>query len=152
MAFLLASCAGAGARFHGESATTVLRGLLPPVEGRIVSGYGGRGDRLHKGVDILAPEGTPVHAAQGGFVFYAGDAWKGYGNAVAIDHGERITSLYGHLREIHVKSGDAVPAGAAIGTVGMTGNATTPHLHFEVRVGDAAVDPVEYIEGMGTTR
>ena len=92
--------------------------------------------------------GTPVRAAESGFVFYAGDKWRGYGNAVALDHGSDITSLYGHLREIHVISGDAVPAGATIGTVGKTGNATTPHLHFEIRVGDQPVDPADYIEGM----
>jgi murein DD-endopeptidase MepM/ murein hydrolase activator NlpD len=153
IALLLAGCAsGSGARFPGESAATVLRSFLIPVDGKIGSGYGGRGERQHHGVDILAPEGTPVRAAQSGFVFYAGDKWKGYGNAVALDHGERITTLYGHLREIHVKSGDAVPAGTTIGTVGKTGNATTPHLHFEVRVGNQSIDPVEYVEGMGKRR
>ncbi|MBI5575712.1 MAG: M23 family metallopeptidase [Deltaproteobacteria bacterium] len=152
-AVVLNGCAAVtGLRSPGESVDAALRRFRRPVDGRIVSGFGGRGDRQHKGVDMSAPEGTPVCAAESGFVFYAGDKWKGYGNAVALDHGGTITSLYGHLREIHVKSGDAVPAGAMIGTVGKTGNATTPHLHFEIRVGDGAVDPREYIKELEPTR
>ena len=146
--FLGGCAAGTGLRSSDESVEAALRRFRRPVEGKVVSGFGGRGERQHRGVDIVAPEGTAVVAAESGFVFYTGNRWKGYGNAVALDHGGTITSLYGHLREIHVKSGDAVPAGAAIGTVGKTGNATTPHLHFEIRVGDRAVDPREYIEGM----
>lgn len=112
-----------------------------PVKGRISSGFGMRNGKVHEGVDILAPEGTPVRAAAYGLVIYAGDGMRGYGNAVVLDHGEEITTLYGHLHEIQVQSGDAVAKGQRIGTVGSTGNATTTHLHFELRVGGDAVDP-----------
>lgn len=146
--FLAGCAAGTGLRAGQESVDSSLRRFRSPAEGKIASGYGGRGGRHHRGIDIIVPEGTPVRAAESGSVFYAGDTWRGYGNAVALDHGGDITSLYGHLREIHVISGDVVPAGATIGTVGRTGNATTPHLHFEIRVGDQPVDPAAYIEGM----
>jgi len=144
-ALLFGCAAGTSIRPPADTVDSALRRFQWPVEGKIVSGFGGREGRQHRGVDILASEGTPVRAAESGLVFYAGDQWKGYGNAAALDHGRGITTLYGHLREIQVKSGDAVPAGALIGTVGKTGNATTPHLHFEIRVGDRAVDPREYL-------
>jgi murein DD-endopeptidase MepM/ murein hydrolase activator NlpD len=67
---------------------------------------------------------------------------RGYGNAVVIDHGGGVTTLYGHLEAIRVESGDAVPAGAVIGTVGRSGNATTYHVHFEIRVDGESVDPL----------
>lgn len=119
--------------------------FVRPLHGSVSSGYGTRGGRLHDGIDILAPEGTKVRAAAYGVVIYAGDGMKGYGNAVVIDHGEDVTTLYAHLQEIRVKSGDAVAAGEPIGTVGTTGNATTPHLHFELRMGEQAVDPERYL-------
>ncbi len=72
---------------------------------------------------------------------YAGNRMRGYGNAVILDHGDGIATLYGHLGTIRVKSADVVPAGATIGTVGRTGNATTDHLHFELRLDGEAVDP-----------
>lgn len=121
-------------------------GLAWPVAGTVSSGFGGRRGGRHKGLDILAPEGTPVRAARQGLVIYCGDGLRGYGNAVVIDHGEGVTTLYGHLREFRVESGDAVPAAAVIGTVGRSGNATAPHLHFELRVEDEAVDPLRYLE------
>lgn len=119
------------------------RGFRMPLEGRISSPFGGRGGRTHRGVDILAPEGTPVRAAAAGLILYAGDALRGYGNVVILDHGEGITSLYGHLKEFRVESGDAVAAGALIGTVGKTGNASTHHLHFEIRIEDTSIDPLQ---------
>jgi murein DD-endopeptidase MepM/ murein hydrolase activator NlpD len=114
------------------------------VEGTVASGFGGRGGRHHDGFDILAREGTEVFAAGDGTVAYAGDSLRGYGNALVLDHGAGVTTLYGHLRGIRVKSGDVVPRGTVIGTVGKTGNATTSHLHFEVRVSGRSVDPGIY--------
>ncbi len=114
---------------------------IRPVTGRISSRFGSRDGHPHEGVDILAERGTPVRAAAYGLVIYAGDGMRGYGNAVVLDHGEEITTLYGHLDRIQVQSGDVVAPGQRIGTVGDTGNATTPHLHFELRVGSDAVDP-----------
>jgi len=117
------------------------REWVRPVAGEISSRFGRRNGRPHEGIDILAKRGTPVRAAAYGLVLYAGDGMRGYGNTVVLDHGEEITTLYGHLDRIQVQSGDAVAKGQRIGTVGDTGNATTTHLHFELRVGDEAVDP-----------
>lgn len=112
-----------------------------PVKGTISSGFGMRNGKRHEGVDILAKRGTPVRAAAYGLVIYAGDGMRGYGNVVVLDHGEEITTLYGHLHAVQVQSGDAVAQGQRIGTVGSTGNATTTHLHFELRVEGDAIDP-----------
>lgn len=114
---------------------------IRPLQGTISSRFGMRNGRHHEGIDILAGRGTPIRAAAYGLVIYAGDGMRGYGNVVVLDHGEEITTLYGHLQEIQVQSGDAVGQGQRIGTVGSTGNATTTHLHFELRVGGEAVDP-----------
>ena len=116
-----------------------------PVDGNVSSGFGGRGAGHHAGVDILAPRGVPVRASEGGTVVHAGSGMRGYGNAVVIDHGGGVTTLYGHLDAIRVESGDAVPAGAVIGTVGRTGNATTYHVHFEIRLDGEPVDPLEHL-------
>jgi murein DD-endopeptidase MepM/ murein hydrolase activator NlpD len=113
-----------------------------PVDGPVSSGFGGRGAGHHAGVDILAPRGVPVRASEGGTVVHAGSGMRGYGNSVVIDHGGGVTTLYGHLEAIRVESGDAVPAGAVIGTVGRSGNATTYHVHFEIRVDGESVDPL----------
>ena len=118
------------------------RRFRPPVEGTVSSGFGGREGGRHAGVDFIAPRGTEVHAAELGIVVYAGDGMRGYGNVIVLDHGEGVTTLYGHLEAIRVESGGAVPAGAAIGTVGRSGNATTYHLHFEIRVDGEPVDPL----------
>jgi len=119
--------------------------LLPPVAGTVSSGFGKRAGGMHDGIDILAPAGAEVRAASGGRVEYTGARKRGYGNAVILDHGDRITTLYGHLATIRVQSGETVPAGAVIGTVGRSGNATTHHLHFELRIDGEAVDPVPYL-------
>ncbi len=120
--------------------------FLPPLRGTISSGFGMRNGRMHEGIDILAPRGTEVRAAGYGVVLYAGDGMSGYGNAIVLDHGEGITTLYGHLSAFRVRSGDAVAAGGVIGTVGDTGNATTPHLHFEIRLEGEGVNPEMYLE------
>lgn len=120
--------------------------FLLPLRGTISSGFGMRDGRRHEGIDILAPGGTAVRAAGFGVVLYAGNGMRGYGNAIVLDHGEGVTTLYGHLRSFHVRSGDAVAAGSVIGTVGDTGNATTTHLHFEIRLEGEGVDPEKYLE------
>jgi murein DD-endopeptidase MepM/ murein hydrolase activator NlpD len=119
--------------------------ILPPVGGTVSSGFGKRSGGHHSGIDILAPEGTEVRAASSGITETASHGNHGYGNFVLLDHGEGITTLYGHLREIRVQSGERVSAGDAIGTIGRTGNATTHHLHFELRVDGKAVDPMPYL-------
>ncbi len=120
--------------------------LVMPLKGPISSGFGMRHGHIHKGIDILAHEGAPVRAAGYGIVVYAGNGMHGYGNAVVLDHGDGVTTLYAHLKSIRVESGDAVAAGSIIGTVGETGNATTPHLHFELRHEGRAVAPRRYLE------
>ena len=114
--------------------------LARPIFSRGTDGFGPRGERFHTGIDYPAPTGSPVLAAGDGTVVTAG-AIAGYGNLVVLAHGYGVTSWYGHLSRIMVAPGARVSRGSTIGLVGATGDATGPHLHFEVRVRDAAVDP-----------
>ncbi len=138
--------------FPESSSRLAGKRLVMPLHGTISSGFGRRNGRMHQGIDILAPGGTPVRAAGYGVVLYAGNRMRGYGNAVVLDHGDDVTTLYGHLRRIRVKSGDAVASGSVIGTVGETGNATTTHLHFELRLRGTGMDPEKYLERAGSRR
>lgn len=114
--------------------------MIWPVYGQISSGFGERWGSVHTGIDLAVESGTPVAAAKAGLVIYAG--WlSGYGYAVMVEHGQGISTLYGHLSEIAVYSGNAVQAGDQIGLSGSTGNSTGPHLHFEVRQNGVAVNP-----------
>ncbi len=121
-----------------------------PVHGRVTAGFGERLDPLngegafHAGMDIAAPTGTEIFAAADGIVLSAGpDA--GYGNSILIDHGYGITTRYGHLSKVAVVVGQEVKRGQVIGSVGMTGRATGPHLHYEVHVQDTPVNPAKYL-------
>jgi murein DD-endopeptidase MepM/ murein hydrolase activator NlpD len=115
-----------------------------PVGGPITSGFGPRWGRMHQGIDIGAPTGTPIHAADGGTVVTAG--WLGgYGNAVIIDHGGGRATLYGHQSRLGVGVGQSVGRSAVIGYVGSTGNSTGPHLHFEVRINGVPHNPLNYL-------
>jgi murein DD-endopeptidase MepM/ murein hydrolase activator NlpD len=99
---------------------------------------------LHTGVDMAAPEGTPIHVAASGVVVSAG--WiDGYGNATIVDHGGGLATLYGHQSAILVSEGQKVTQGQTIGRVGCTGSCTGPHLHFEVRVNGTPVNPLNYV-------
>lgn len=100
---------------------------------------------FHQGVDLEAETGDDVYAAAAGRVTYAGRQ-KGYGKVVIIDHGREISSVYAHLSDTTVRKGDQVDAGQRIGRVGVSGNATGSHLHFELRVSGEAVDPLDYLE------
>jgi murein DD-endopeptidase MepM/ murein hydrolase activator NlpD len=104
--------------------------------------FGPRGNRFHTGLDYPADRGTPVRAAGSGRVIFAGRDTGGYGNLVVIRHRSRVFTWYAHLRGITVGEGARVRTGAGVGTVGATGAATGPHLHFEVRLRGAAVDPL----------
>jgi murein DD-endopeptidase MepM/ murein hydrolase activator NlpD len=118
-------------------------GLIWPVNGPITSGFGWRWGRMHEGIDIGVPCGTPIHAAASGTVIYSG--WMdGYGNFVVIDHGNGLATAYGHQSAIYA-SGGSVSQGQSIGAVGSTGNSTGCHLHFEVRVNGNPVDPLGYL-------
>jgi murein DD-endopeptidase MepM/ murein hydrolase activator NlpD len=113
----------------------------PMPEGAVTSCFGQRWGRLHAGVDIAAPSGTPIRAAGAGIVVAAG-AEQGYGNAVLIDHGNGYLTHYGHMSEITAKLGQRVRPGDEIGKEGSTGHSTGPHLHFEVHEGSYK-NPIE---------
>ena len=100
---------------------------------------------LHTGIDIAAPNGTPVKAPAGGEVIYNG--WlRGYGRVVVLNHGRGLSTLYAHLSASLVQEGQEVKAGAVIARVGKTGNTTGPHLHFEVRKYGTPTEPLNYLK------
>jgi murein DD-endopeptidase MepM/ murein hydrolase activator NlpD len=119
-------------------------GLIWPVSGPVVSPFGYRWGRLHAGIDIAVPYGTPIHAAAAGTVVLAG--WvSGYGNYTCIDHGGGLATCYAHQSSFAVSQGASVSQGQVIGYVGCTGHCFGPHLHFEVRINGAPVDPLGYL-------
>ncbi len=133
--------AQAGSRGSGVPSAS---GFIWPVNGTVVSGFGIRWGRMHEGIDITAPTGTPIWAAAAGTVIHAG--WLGgYGNLVVVDHGDGLATAYAHASAILVAVGQGVGQGETIALVGSTGNSSGPHLHFEVRVNGAAVDPLLYL-------
>jgi murein DD-endopeptidase MepM/ murein hydrolase activator NlpD len=113
-----------------------------PLEAPLGDRFGPRGDRFHGGLDLLATLGTPVAAAAPGRVVFAGPAAGGWGNLAIVAHARGVRTMYAHLESISVRRGQLVSSGTRLGTVGATGRATGPHLHFEVRVRGAAVDPL----------
>lgn len=120
--------------------------MYPCTNWNITSRYGYRWGRLHAGTDVGVPIGTTVRASRGGQVTVAG--WVGgYGNCVMIDHGDGVVTVYGHLNECLVSVGQYVNQGETIALSGNTGRSTGPHLHFEIRIGGAAVDPEPYLAG-----
>ena len=113
-----------------------------PLDAGVVSSeYGQRGSRPHRGIDIAAKTGTPIHAASAGDVIYADNKMRGYGNVVILRHDDHTTSLYAHASRFAVHRGQRVSRGATIASVGSTGRSTGPHVHFEIRLGERAVDP-----------
>jgi murein DD-endopeptidase MepM/ murein hydrolase activator NlpD len=115
--------------------------IASPIPVPATDGFGPRGARMHTGLDYPAPTGTPVVAARTGVVTVA--RWlSGYGNTVAIRHKLGTSTLYAHLSAILVRPGQRVAVGQPVGRVGATGAATGPHLHFELRVRGAAIDPL----------
>ncbi len=118
---------------------------IKPCSGSFSSGYGRRWGRTHTGVDLAAPAGTPIYAADGGTVTYAQYNASGYGNLIKISHGGSTETYYGHCSRILVSVGDKVAQGQLIGLVGSTGRSTGNHLHFEIRFGGNPVNPWPYI-------
>lgn len=126
--------------------------MVMPASGRLSSRFGYRIDPVtkkrntfHKGIDISAPAGTPVYAAESGTVFDAGYKQSGYGNLIVIKHADDMATYYGHLSKIAVSKNSKVKKGELIGNVGSTGKSTGPHLHFEVRKGGQALNPEDYV-------
>ena len=132
------------------------RAMIPsiwPVKGDLESGFGGRRNpfggssfEFHTGQDIDALYGTPVMAAANGTVTFAG--WQnGYGQLVVIDHGDGLTTRYGHLSEIDAVVNQPITRGTLLGHVGSTGRSTGPHLHYEIRIDDKPINPRPYLPG-----
>jgi murein DD-endopeptidase MepM/ murein hydrolase activator NlpD len=118
-------------------------GLIWPVNGPVTSGFGSRWGRMHKGIDIGAPTGTPIHAAKSGSIIFCGQQ-SGYGNVAIVDHGGGFSTLYAHQSRLAC-GGGSVSQGQVIGYVGSTGHSTGPHLHFETRVNGVAQNPMNYL-------
>jgi lipoprotein NlpD len=122
---------------HGEALAWPLRGVL-------VSSFGMRDREQHEGIDLAAPEGTPVLAASAGKVLFAGEQ-RGYGKIVLLGHEGGLVTIYAHNADNLVEAGQQVSRGYRIARVGRSGNATGPHLHFEVRVGTRPRDPLGFL-------
>lgn len=115
-----------------------------PLQGEITSKYGPRWGKIHHGLDIAAPEGRWVRAAESGKVTFAAE-YGGYGNLVAVRHGGGLKTYYAHLQNYCVFPWQRVRKGQRLGRVGVTGNVTGPHLHFEVHVNGSTKDPLDYL-------
>ncbi|MGZ6142167.1 MAG: peptidoglycan DD-metalloendopeptidase family protein [Myxococcales bacterium] len=136
------SIPGAGQRpldpaAHGEP-------LSWPAPGVLISGFGSRERDVHDGIDLACPEGTPVRAAEDGVVLFAGEQ-RGYGNLILVAHDGDLVTVYAHNSTNLVEKGVRVARGEEIARVGHTGNATGPHLHFEVRLSSHPRDPLGFL-------
>ena len=117
--------------------------FLWPVRGTIISRFGPRRGGLHNdGINIAAPRGAPVFASENGVVAYAGNGIKGFGNLLLVRHSDGWTTAYAHIDKVLVKKGDTVKRGETIGTIGSSGKVNRPQLHFEIRKGSQAIDPM----------
>lgn len=116
-----------------------------PANGPITSGFGRRWGRMHEGVDIDAPYGSPVVASQRGTVIAAGWGQSGYGRVVHIDHGNGVVSTYNHLSAVNVSVGQVVAQNQNVGALGASGSVTAAHLHYEIRIGGAARNPMPWL-------
>lgn len=119
--------------------------IWPIDGGTLTSGFGPRGRRVHKGIDIAADIGTPIKAVADGKVIYSDNKQRGYGNLVILQHGNDAVTVYAHNRRNLVDEGDTVRQGAVIAELGNTGRSTGPHLHFELRLESKAVDPLVHL-------
>lgn len=121
-------------------------GMRWPVRGKVISGFGPKDNGLkNEGINIAVPEGTSIRAAADGVVAYAGNELKGYGNLVLIRHEDGYVTAYAHASELFVKRGDTVKRGDVIAKAGQTGSVSSPQLHFEVRKGAVALDPMKFL-------
>jgi murein DD-endopeptidase MepM/ murein hydrolase activator NlpD len=116
-----------------------------PVRGKLSSRFGWRNGRRHDGIDIPARRGTPVHAAQAGRVIHSGGGLGDYGKVVIVKHSGRFSTVYAHNDRIRVRKGQFIEKGDVLGEVGTSGNASGPHVHFEVRRDRKPLDPLLYL-------
>jgi murein DD-endopeptidase MepM/ murein hydrolase activator NlpD len=135
---------------QGRKEKPLPKWINPMPEGSVTSCFGQRWGRLHAGVDLAAPHGTPISAAGAGVIVAAGEE-QGYGNAVLIDHGNGYLTHYGHMSAITVTVGQHVAVGDQIGAEGSTGHSTGPHLHFEVHQGtyQNPIEPTAWMHDHG---
>ena len=133
------------AGFRPPSRTGPAPTLRWPVSGRLTSRFGRRGASMHEGIDVAAPRGTPVRAAAPGRVVHSDWSISGYGNLVIVEHRGGVVTLYAHNRVNRARVGQYVETGQVIAEVGKTGQATGPHLHFEVRRDGKPRDPLEFL-------
>ncbi|MBA4505242.1 M23 family metallopeptidase [Corynebacterium sanguinis] len=134
---------------YQTGATSDGRTVVTPATGRLSSGFGPRGGRIHQGIDIANDSGSPIYAVMDGTVINAGPA-QGFGNWVVIKHDGGEVSVYGHMRNYSVSVGQRVSAGEQIAQIGNEGRSTGPHLHFEIRPdGVTPVDPQVWLNKQG---
>lgn len=134
------------------SADASATGLRWPVRGKVISSFGQKPNGLkNEGINIAVPEGTSIRAASDGVVAYAGNELKGYGNLVLIRHSDGYVTAYAHCKELFVKRGDTVKRGDVIAKAGQTGSVSSPQLHFEVRKGATAMDPMQFLSSATAT-
>jgi murein DD-endopeptidase MepM/ murein hydrolase activator NlpD len=129
---------------HGGRRETILN-LAWPLRGRLSSRFGWRRGQAHQGIDIPARRGTPIRAAESGRVIHSGGGLGDYGQVVIVKHAGPYKTVYAHNRKNRVRKGEFVEKGEVIAEVGATGNASGPHLHFEVRRGARPLDPLLYL-------
>lgn len=117
-----------------------------PIEGRLGNVFEEAENKRHQGIDILSPFGTPIKASNSGTVIYSSNTIKGYGNLIIIRHSEELVTVYAHNQVNLVEEGGWVERGQIIGKVGNTGRASGPHLHFEIRRNNKAIDPMPLLK------
>ncbi len=129
-------------------ATNALPTFRWPVRGRVITAYGAKANgKQNDGINVAVPEGTPVKAAEDGVVAYSGSELKGYGNLILVRHSNGYVTAYAHASELMVKRGDTIKRGQIIAKSGQTGEVGSPQLHFEIRKGSSAVDPLQFLNG-----
>jgi murein DD-endopeptidase MepM/ murein hydrolase activator NlpD len=141
-----AGSAGPAGSAH-PTAASAARFRWPVDAPRVTSLFGKRWGKPHEGIDLVAPVGTPVYAADVGEVVYAGNTVRGYGNMVVVRHADDLMTVYAHNSVLLVKVGDRVTAGQRVALSGQSGHATGPHVHFEVRRGQTPRDPLLFLPG-----
>lgn len=119
-----------------------------PARGTITSRFGYRSSGFHTGIDIANPIGTPIYAAADGVVIKS-ETIGNYGRTIVIQHADNMITYYAHCDELLVNVGDEINQGTQVGTIGMTGRTTGPHVHFEVRINNKCVDPTNYVSNIG---